>query len=122
MSIEATGRQPFVVWKCENCARIDLEQWVGGTHRDPYHETRCSGQPIETPFYLVSQDEYLDVLLQTAQKAAEARIEALTAALREIAAMSSQVSPYEPRSRQHASDVARKALATSEQAEEEGAA
>jgi chromosome segregation ATPase len=56
---------------------------------------------------------------------AEARIAELEAALREIAAMSSQVSPYEPHSRQHSSDVARRALegeaalATSEQAEGE---
>lgn len=66
---EATGRQPFTVWKCDKCAHIDLVQWSGGTHEDPYHETRCDGQPLGAPFYLVSADEYLDVMLAVGETA-----------------------------------------------------
>ncbi len=61
---EATGKQPFKVWRCDKCAHVDLVEWGGGSHRDPYHETRCTGQPTG-PFYLISQDEYLDFLLET---------------------------------------------------------
>ena len=68
MSEIATGRQPIIVWKCSNCGRVNREEWMSGSHMqlggsdatDP--EQRCYGQ-AEGPFYLLSRDEYLDVML-----------------------------------------------------------
>jgi hypothetical protein len=64
---EATGEQPIRAWRCAECGRISAIEWVAGRHvRLGASETDdwCHGA-AEGPFYLLSQDEYLDVLLET---------------------------------------------------------
>jgi hypothetical protein len=62
---EPTGEQPVRAWRCDTCGLISEEEWFAGRHADRREaglNKWCYGKATG-PFYLLSQDQYLDVVL-----------------------------------------------------------
>ncbi len=69
-AIEETGKQPITAWRCAECGMVSEAKWEAGRHRDrsEVNDLWCDGEAAG-PFYLLSRDEYLDVMLsREAQK------------------------------------------------------
>lgn len=58
----STGRQPITAYRCAACGMVSETGWEAGRHRDRNElDEWCHGEAVV--FYLLSLDEYLDVLL-----------------------------------------------------------